>query len=68
MSVTEWLLWMACCWAVFLGYAASNLPILLGRMTAHLRQQHLPHWARHGHTPPSDEAPHHGRHARKDQP
>jgi hypothetical protein len=69
VSVTEWLLWIACVWAVFMAYAASNLPDLLGRAAGHLRHQHLPHWARHGHAPPDDDAAPHGRHratARKD--
>ncbi|MFR0351828.1 hypothetical protein [Streptomyces sediminimaris] len=65
MSVTTWLLWVACVWAVFMAYAASNLPDLLARAATHLRQQHLPHWARHGHPPPDDR--HHGRHAKTTQ-
>ena len=65
MSFTEWLLWIACAWAVFMTYCASDLPDLLARAANRLRQQHLPHWARHGHAPPETPvAPAHGRHAR----
>ncbi|MGW2908797.1 hypothetical protein ACWC91_41505 [Streptomyces sp. NPDC001204] len=62
-SVTGWLVWLGSVWAVFFAFAASDVPDLLGRAANLLRQQYLPHWARHGHAPPPDPAPH-GRHAR----
>lgn len=67
MSVTEALLWVATVWAVFLAFVIVDVPDLLGRAVGHLRQQHLPHWARHGHVPPAEAAvvPAHGRHAHR---
>lgn len=66
MSFLEGLLWAAIVWALFLAFAAIDVPTLVGRAANHLRQQHIPHWARHGHAPPADDppAPHHGRHAK----
>jgi len=65
VSATEWLLWLASVWAVFLAFAAVDVPALLGRAANQLRQQHTPHWARHGHTPPPDDTdPQHGRKTR----
>jgi hypothetical protein len=55
VSATEWLVWGAIVWALFLAFVAVDIPTLLGRASAHLRQQHTPHWARVGHVPPSDE-------------
>lgn len=63
MSVTEWLLWAATVWAAFLAFVFVDAPILLGRAAGRLRQHNLPHWARHGHTPPDDDTPH-ARHAK----
>lgn len=51
---TEWLVWGATVWAVLLAFAVVDLPCLLGRAAGHLRQQHIPHWARLGHVPPAD--------------
>lgn len=64
MSVTEGLLWAATVWTIFFAFAAIDVPTLVGRAANHLRQQHMPHWARHGHVPPDDDDPaeHHGRH------
>ncbi|MFI8294476.1 hypothetical protein ACIGCZ_00865 [Streptomyces nigra] len=64
MPVIEVLLWAASVWAVFLAFAMVDVPTQLGRVATHLRQQQLPHWARHGHVPPDDEddAVPHGRH------
>lgn len=59
MTGVEWLLWAATVWAAWLAFCFTNAPILLGRAANRLRQQRLPHWARHGHAPPGDE---HGRH------
>jgi hypothetical protein len=53
VSVTEWLLWIATVWAVFLAFAIVDVPTLFGRAASHV---HLPHWVQH--------IPHHGRHAR----
>lgn len=65
MSAVEWLLAIASGWAVFLAFAMVDVPGLVFRAAGHLRQQHLPHWARHGHAPPAgDPDPPHGRHAR----
>jgi len=63
VSVTEVLLWAATVWAVFLAFVIVDVPALLGRAATHMRGQHLPHWARHGHAPPVDNPdPQHGRH------
>jgi hypothetical protein len=62
---TEWLLWVGSLWSAWLAFVATDVPGLCARAANLLRQQHLPHWARHGHTPPADDT-HHGRHARKD--
>lgn len=67
MSVTEALLWVATVWAVFLAFVIVDVPDLLGRAAGHLRQQHLPHWARHGHAPPEHLVPPPGRHARRSE-
>lgn len=65
MSGVAWLLWIASVWAAFLVFVATDMPTLLSRAANHLRQQHLPHWARHGHAQPDDKpAPQHHRHAR----
>jgi hypothetical protein len=55
VSAVEWLVWGSTVWAVFFAFAVVDLPALLGRAAGHLRQQHIPHWARHGHAPPPDE-------------
>jgi hypothetical protein len=54
VSAVEWLVWLASVWAVLLAFAAIDAPTLLGRAADHLRQQNTPHWARHGHVPPTD--------------
>ncbi|MFG2307628.1 hypothetical protein ACGFS9_02895 [Streptomyces sp. NPDC048566] len=60
-----WLLWLSSVWAAWLMFVFVDAPTLLGRAANLLRQQHIPHWARHGHAPPpSDPAPR-GRHIRK---
>jgi hypothetical protein len=65
VTAIEWLLWVLTVWAVFLLFALFDAPILLERAANRLRRQHLPHWARHGHVPPTGEpAQHHGRHAK----
>jgi hypothetical protein len=65
MSVVEVLLWAATVWAVFLAFAIVDVPTLVGRAADHMRQQHLPHWARNGHVPPDDApAQYHGRHTK----
>ncbi|NUP16591.1 MAG: hypothetical protein HOZ81_10880 [Streptomyces sp.] len=66
MTGLEWLLWLASVWAVFFLFALFDVPILLERAANRLRRQHLPHWARHGHAPPTDAVPH-GRHAKTTQ-
>ncbi|GAA5033033.1 hypothetical protein [Streptomyces siamensis] len=66
MSVVEGLVWASTVWAVFLAFAITDVPDLLDRAATRMRQQHLPHWARHGHTPPPHNiAPKHRRHARR---
>jgi hypothetical protein len=55
VSAVEWLVWGSTVWAVFFAFAVVDLPALLGRAAGHLRQQHIPHWARHGHAPPPGE-------------
>jgi hypothetical protein len=55
VNATEWLVWGAIVWALFLAFVAVDIPTLLGRAAGHLRQQHTPHWARHGHVPPPDD-------------
>lgn len=62
MTGIEWLLTGASVWAVFLAFVAVDVPGLVFRAAGHLRQQHLPHWARHGHAPPPENPPPHGRH------
>lgn len=63
MSGTEALLWVATVWAAFFLFVLFDGPILLERAAYRLRQQHIPHWARHGHAPPDDDpVPQHGRH------
>lgn len=61
MSFLEGLVWVAIGWGVFFGYAATDVPGQLTRLAGHLRRQHLPHWARHGHAP-SDQPLSRGRH------
>lgn len=64
MTFLEGLVWAATVWAVYLAFVIVDVPTLVWRAAGHLRQHHLPHWARHGHAPPTDDedAPHHGRH------
>lgn len=62
MSVVEGLLWAASVWSAWLAFVAIDVPILLSRAANRLRQHHTPHWARHGHAPPPDQEPDHGRH------
>lgn len=65
MSIVEGLLWAATVWSVFFLFCLFDVPTLLGRAANQLRQQHTPHWARHGHVPPADDPdPQHGRHAK----
>lgn len=40
MSAVEWLLWFTVAWAVFLAYAASNVPALCARL-AHILAERL---------------------------
>lgn len=64
-SATEWLLWLASVWTLFLAFVVIDVPALTARAADRLRRQHIPHWARHGHKPPPDDTtPTHGRHAR----
>ncbi len=62
MNAIEWLLWLASAWSAFLVYVLVDGPDLVTRAANHLRQQQLPHWARHGHVPPDDDPVPHGRH------
>jgi hypothetical protein len=48
VTCTEGLLWAASVWAVWLAYAAIDVPTLLGRAVRLLRQAHVPHWVQHG--------------------
>lgn len=65
MTAVAWLLWLASLWALFLAFVVIDVPTLTARAADRMRQQQLPHWARHGHTPPPDgTTPKHGRHAR----
>jgi hypothetical protein len=62
VTAVEWLLWLASVWSTFLVYVLIDGPDLCARLAHHMRQQHLPHWARHGHLPPADDpVPPHGR-------
>ncbi|MFS8200515.1 hypothetical protein ACLVWQ_17735 (plasmid) [Streptomyces sp. CWNU-52B] len=66
MTGIEWLLWAATVWAAWLAFVVTDVPALVARAADRLRQQHTPHWARHGHTPPDDHpAPQHHRHTRR---
>jgi hypothetical protein len=63
VSALEWLLWLTAVWAVFFLFALFDVPTLVGRAAHHMRQQQLPHRARHGHVQPDDDpVPQHGRH------
>lgn len=63
MTAIEALLWLASVWSTFLAYVLVDGPDLCARAARHMRQKHLPHWARLGHIPPADDpAPPHGRH------
>jgi hypothetical protein len=63
------LLWVSSIWSAWLLFIYVDAPIFLSWAANRLRRQHLPHWARHGHTPPDDEPDQeHGRHARMDGP
>lgn len=42
MTAVEWLLWFAICWAVFLAYAATDVPSLCARV-AHLLADRIRH-------------------------
>ncbi|MEU9558036.1 hypothetical protein [Streptomyces fumanus] len=37
MTFLDWLLWLACLWATFLGYCASSLPDLVQHLAARYR-------------------------------
>jgi len=67
VSAIEWLIWGALICLVFWAYQAIDLAHYLPRIVRPRPVRHVPHWARHGHTPPPDQpaAPQHGRHARR---
>lgn len=62
MTGVEWLLWIGSLWSAWLVFCFTDLPGLCTRAANLLRQHHTPHWARHGHAPPPDQEPDHGRH------
>jgi len=64
MTFLEGLLWAAIVWAVFLAFVIVDVPTYFWRAAGLMREQHLPHWARHGHAPPDEDAIPHGRHAK----
>jgi len=68
VTAIERLLWLASAWSVFFLFLLFDVPTLLERTADQLRQQHTPHWARHGHAPPPDDTTpqQHGRHAWRD--
>lgn len=62
MAAVEWLIWGALVCLVFWAYQAVDLARYWHRPTSRKpAPRHIPHWARHGHLPPTK----HGRHARR---
>lgn len=63
MNVIEWLIWGALLVLVFWAYQAIDVARYLPRVVRRMPSRpHIPHWARHGHIPPTSK---HGRHARR---
>jgi hypothetical protein len=63
MTAVEWLIWGALVCLVFWAYQAIDIARHWRRAVCRkTAPQRVPHWARHGHLPPSTAK--HGRHAR----
>lgn len=62
MTAVEWLVWGALLCLVFWAYQAVDLARPLSRFFRRRpARTHVPHWARHGHIPPTSK---HGKHRR----